>query len=87
MKNSKCNGSDAYNVFNQYFVDHGDSETECTLPTIGENGNWFIGDDDSGVSAQGAQGEAGAVGPQGPKGDVGDIGPQGLKGDTGDIGP
>lgn len=71
-------------------------------PYVGENGNWFEWDadtasyTDTGVSAQGPAGPAGATGPagetgpQGPKGDTGDTGPQGPqgpKGDTGDTGP
>lgn len=35
-------------------------------PHIGDNGNWFIGDTDTGVTAQGPEGK------QGPKGDQGD---------------
>lgn len=37
-------------------------------PRIGENGNWYVGDTDTGVRVQGADGPAG---PQGPKGDSG----------------
>lgn len=37
-------------------------------PYIGENGNWFVGELDTGVQAQGAQGPKGE---QGPKGDTG----------------
>lgn len=39
-----------------------------TSPHIGENGNWFVGELDTGVQAQGAQGPKGE---QGPKGDTG----------------
>ena len=46
-------------------------------PHIGENGNWFIGETDTGVPATGAQG---------PQGDKGDTGAQGEKGDKGDTG-
>ena len=46
-------------------------------PYIGENGNWFVGELDTGVQAQGAQG---AQGEQGPQGNTGATGP---KGDTG----
>lgn len=59
-------------------------------PYIGENGNWWIGDEDTGVQAQGPTGETGPVGPEGPKGDKGDTGetgPAGPKGDTGEQGP
>ena len=50
------------------------------VPFIGENGNWFIGDEDTGVKAQGDkgdqgdQGETGATGPQGPQGETGAAG-------------
>lgn len=46
-------------------------------PYIGENGNWFVGELDTGVQARGAQG---------PKGDTGATGAQGAKGDKGDKG-
>lgn len=46
-------------------------------PHIGENGNWYIGDDDTGVRAQGDKGD------KGDKGDTGAQGPAGEKGDTG----
>ena len=46
-------------------------------PHIGENGNWFVGELDTGVQAQGAQGPKGEQGPQG------DTGATGAKGDTG----
>ena len=60
---------------------------------IGANGNWYIGDTDTGKPSrgemgpqgpQGIQGETGATGPQGPKGDTGEQGPKGDKGDKGD---
>lgn len=50
-------------------------------PYIGENGNWFVGELDTGVQAQGAQGPKGEQGPQGAQG------PQGVKGPKGDQGP
>ena len=63
-------------------------------PYIGENGSWVEWDgtswNDTGVKAQGPQGEKGEVGPQGVQGPQGDPGPQGIqgpKGDTGDTGP
>lgn len=59
--------------------------TSCAaqVPYIGENGNWWVGDDDLGVSAQGPQGEKGETGDKGDKGDKGNTGAQGQKGDTG----
>lgn len=71
-------------------------------PTIGENGNWYLGETDTGKPSRGdtgPRGETGATGapgpqgPVGPKGDTGDTGPQGIqgpagpKGDTGLQGP
>ena len=61
-------------------------------PYIGENGNWFVGELDTGVQAQGAQGpkgeqgpqgDTGATGPKGEQGPQGDMGATGAKGDTG----
>ena len=66
--------------------------TDGITPTIGENGNWFLGDVDTNKPSRGEQGprgekgDTGDIGPQGPKGDKGDTGPQGPKGDTGDTG-
>ena len=65
-------------------------------PTIGDNGNWYLGATDTGKPSRGEKGDNGANGPQGPqgeigpKGDTGAQGPQGEqgpKGDTGDVGP
>ena len=66
-----------------------------TTPTIGSNGNWYLGSSDTGKpsrGATGAQGPKGNTGAQGPKGDTGaqgpkgDTGAQGPKGDTGATG-
>ena len=46
----------------------GDDGTDGTSPHIGMNGNWFIGDTDTGVKAQGAQGQQGQQGPAGNDG-------------------
>ena len=56
-------------------------------PYIGSNGNWWIGETDTGVSAAGSGEGGGVQGPPGPKGDKGDPGEQGPKGDQGDTGP
>ena len=53
------------------------------VPTIGENGNWWIGDTDTGVCAIGAKGE---TGDKGAKGDIGDTGAKGEKGEKGEDG-
>lgn len=62
-------------------------------PYIGTNGNWYEWSDsegayiDTGIRAQGPQGETGAQGPQGETGAQGPQGPQGLQGETGAQGP
>ena len=56
-------------------------------PYIGENGNWFVGELDTGVQAQGAQGPKGEQGPQGAQGPNGEQGPQGVQGPKGEQGP
>lgn len=52
-------------------------------PTIGDNGNWYLGDTDTGKPSRG---ETGPQGPQGEQGPTGATGPQGPKGDTGATG-
>ena len=60
-----------------------------TTPTIGANGNWFLGSTDTGkpsrgaTGAQGPQGPKGATGAQGPKGDTGATGARGATGPAG----
>lgn len=68
-------------------------------PHIGDNGNWFIGNEDTGKPSRGEDGligpqgkpgingRDGADGKQGPPGSDGEIGPQGLPGRDGDVGP
>lgn len=55
-------------------------------PYIGENGNWFVGELDTGVQAKGAQGPKGEQGPQGAQGPKGAQGPQGVQGPKGATG-
>jgi hypothetical protein len=50
-------------------------------PTIGQNGNWYIGDTDTGKPSRGIQGEQGIQGVQGEQGI------QGIQGETGPQGP
>ena len=54
-----------------------------SVVTIGENGNWFIDNVDTGKPSKGSKGDQGD---QGAKGDKGDQGAQGDKGDKGDKG-
>lgn len=53
------------------------------IPHIGTNGNWWIGDTDTGVDANGIKGDTGEQGPQGEKGDKGDTGAAGADGTDG----
>ena len=73
----------------------GKDGTDGITPTIGDNGNWFLGATDTGISAKGVKGntgdkgekgDTGPQGPVGPQGPQGAAGPQGPKGDTGDTG-
>ena len=59
--------------------------TACgaTIPYIGENGNWWVGEEDTGIQAQGPQGPKGEQGIQGPQGEQGSQGGQGLPGAPG----
>lgn len=56
-------------------------------PTIGENGNWYLGDEDTGKPSRGATGPQGADGKDGTQGPKGDPGPQGIPGEKGEAGP
>ena len=53
------------------------------IPYIGTNGNWWIGDTDTGVDANGIKGDTGAPGAQGPQGEKGDKGNTGAAGADG----
>ena len=55
-------------------------------PFIGENGNWWIGETDTGVKAAGIDGTDGVDGDKGEKGDPGEKGDKGDKGDPGQNG-
>ena len=52
----------------------GTSDPQDNAPYIGENGNWWVGSEDLGVSAQGPQGEKGEPGSQGVPGATGEPG-------------
>ena len=59
--------------------------TSCgaAVPYIGENGNWWVDGEDTGVSATGPKGEKGE---KGEKGDTGDTGASGAVGERGEDG-
>lgn len=88
-------GKSAYEIW----LEQGNTGTEkdyleSLMPeiTIGENGNWFINGEDSGIKAQGPQGSegqqgpAGEQGPQGPQGPAGEPGKDGADGQQGQQG-
>ena len=56
-------------------------------PTIGANGNWFLGSTDTGKPSRGVKGEQGVQGEQGPQGEPGEKGETGAAGATGPEGP
>lgn len=62
---------------------HGADGKDGITPTIGDNGNWYLGETDTGKPSRGEQGEKGDTGAQGAKGDKGE---PGAKGDTGPAG-
>ena len=64
----------------------GRNGADGNTPFIGENGNWWIGDIDTGVKAAGIDGTDGVDGTDGGKGDKGDKGDPGEKGDKGEKG-
>ena len=64
----------------------GTNGTNGTTPRIGDNGNWWVGNTDLGVKAQGAQGQKGQDGRNGQDGQNGRDGQNGLTPRIGDNG-
>lgn len=64
----------------------GKDGTDGITPTIGANGNWFLGATDTGKPSRGATGAQGPAGPQGAQGEQGPQGPQGAAGPQGPAG-
>lgn len=60
--------------------------TDGMTPTIGANGNWFLGSTDTGKPSRGVKGEQGAKGEKGEKGDTGAQGDPGKDGRPGAAG-
>ena len=56
-------------------------------PVIGANGNWYLGETDTGKPARGEKGDKGEPGADGAKGAPGETGPQGPTGPQGETGP
>lgn len=66
--------------------DTGATGADGITPHIGDNGNWYLGTEDTGKpsrGATGAKGDTGATGPQGETGPAGPAGPQGPAGTPG----
>ena len=57
----------------------GQNGQDGITPTIGENGNWFLGDTDTGKPSRGEIGLTGPVGPEGPPGAQGEPGRDGVQ--------
>ena len=62
---------------------NGKDGTDGKTPYVGDNGNWYIGADDTGKPSRGAKGDTGDKGSPGAKGDKGEPGAKGEKGDPG----
>lgn len=58
----------------------GDPGADGVTPHIGANGNWFLGENDTGKPSRGEKGEKGDTGAIGPRGEAG---PQGATGKDG----
>ena len=71
----------------------GANGTDGITPSIGKNGNWYLGTTDTGKPSRGEKGDKGDPGAKGdpgergPKGETGAPGEQGPKGETGSTGP
>lgn len=61
----------------------GQPGSDGITPHIGENGNWYLGDTDTGKPSRGETGPAGQDGTPGEKGEPGEKGDPGEKGETG----
>lgn len=68
-------------IFDGEKGENGTDGTDGLTPTIGDNGNWYLGDTDTGKPSRGIQGEQGIQGIQGEQGI------QGIQGETGPQGP
>lgn len=64
----------------------GDPGKDGITPTIGQNGNWYLGEEDTGKPSRGEKGEKGDPGKDGANGETGPAGPRGEKGSDGSNG-
>ena len=56
----------------------GDPGDDGITPHIGDNGNWYLGDTDTGKPSRGDTGPQGDIGPKGDTGPQGETGPAGV---------
>lgn len=72
LQSGKLNATDLTSAINTALAQAKErGEFNGTSPHIGENGNWFIGETDTGVKAQGDKGDQGERGLQGERGEEG----------------
>ena len=79
----ELNNGQTYNVTNGKNGERGDDGTPGSIVEIGDNGNWFIDGEDTGMPSRGEKGDKGD---KGDKGETGAQGPQGEKGEQGEQG-
>lgn len=65
----------------------GPAGADGVTPTIGTNGNWYLGETDTEKPSRGEKGEQGDPGAKGEPGETGPQGPAGPQGETGPQGP
>lgn len=105
MKNLSCQEECSKQPINNFYYGCGcckdmENQDGTAIPTIGENGNWYIGEEDTGIKALGEDGRSayqtavdnGFTGTElewleSLKGNPGSKGDKGDKGDTGNQGP
>ena len=90
LSNDKLNANalpDAINTALTQAKESGEFDgTNGTTPHIGANGNWFIGESDTGNPSRGEKGDTGEQGPQGIQGEKGATGADGKNGSDGQDG-
>lgn len=70
-------------VANNQIGPRGEKGADGQTPRIGENGNWWIGEQDTGIPATGPQGRQGTPGQKGDPGEKGETGAAGPSGKNG----
>jgi hypothetical protein len=65
-------------------INDGNDGADGITPTIGDNGNWYLGNEDTGKPSRGLKGDTGETGATGERGPQG---PQGVRGEQGPVGP